>query len=56
MKIFPQIHKPLWNHKKVLKCNKCGKVFMGVKVPLVTRCSQCGSFKVIEDCRVCYVS
>jgi len=54
MKIFPLIHKPLWNHKKVLICKKCGKVFMGIKILLITRCPQCGSFKLIEDHRVRY--
>jgi len=54
MKIFPFIHKPLWNHKKVLICKKCGKVFMGIWFPLITKCPQCESFKVIEDNRVRY--
>jgi len=54
MRIIPHIRKPLPNEKKFLKCKKCGKWFIGIRVPLVTKCPHCGSLKVIEDGRIHY--
>jgi predicted Zn-ribbon and HTH transcriptional regulator len=57
MKLKPsisQVRKPLWNEKRLLKCDNCGAVFMGVKLLFPVKCPKCGSFKVREDGRVSY--
>jgi predicted Zn-ribbon and HTH transcriptional regulator len=50
MKVL-SIRKPEWNEKKIFKCKKCGKPFMGIKVFFFTKCPYCGSHKVEEDNR-----
>jgi predicted Zn-ribbon and HTH transcriptional regulator len=57
MKLKPhisQVIKPSWNQKRLLKCDNCGTVFMGVKLLLPVKCPKCGSFKVREDNRAVY--
>jgi rubrerythrin len=46
--------KPEWNQKRLLGCGNCGHLFMGIKLPLLTRCPKCGGMKVHEDRRASY--
>jgi len=49
MKKISHIRKPQWNEKRVLKCKKCGNIFMGIKIPFFTKCPKCRNRRVIED-------
>jgi predicted Zn-ribbon and HTH transcriptional regulator len=46
--------RPAWNMKRLFTCNRCGHLFMAVKLMLPVKCPKCGSFRVEEDKRVRY--
>jgi predicted Zn-ribbon and HTH transcriptional regulator len=57
MKIKPGLSfviNPGWNQKRLLRCGTCGRLFMGIKIPLLVKCPECGSLNVREDKRVLY--
>ena len=49
MKAASNIKRPEWYERKNLVCKKCGRMFRGVKIPLITKCPSCGRRSVKED-------